>query len=513
MKTSEMNLSNENEQLKQEVAELRAKLSWYEEQHRLGQLKKYGAKSEASSHQLSFFDEAEGSASAHEKEPTIEEIKYTRKKRVGKRDEDLADLPVEELHYELNQKERSCPDCAHELHDMGSDVRREIKIIPAKAIVVEHIRHKYACRQCQTKGMTTPIIKADAPTPPIPGSLASPSSIAFIMSQKYAEGLPLYRQEKYLNGLGVNLSRQTMANWMILSTERHLVKIYEHLKVQLLSQDIICADETPVQVLKEDDRKATTKSTMWLYRSGKTDKPIVLFDYRTTRASKHPKAFLNGFSGFLQTDGYVGYRAIPNVTLMGCFAHARRYFHDAVKAGSPKNAGAAQIGLDYCNQLFAIERTLSDEQYSSEKRKLYRQEHSQVTLNAFLVWLKTTKPEITPKSLTAKAITYCLNQWRYLTAFLHDGRIDISNNQAERSIKPFVIGRKNWLFSDTQKAATASSIIYSLIETAKENGLIPFQYLKFLLEHIPNLKPDDNLDHLMPWHNSIPDDCFPPTKR
>jgi hypothetical protein len=327
------------------------------------------------------------------------------------------------------------------------------------------------------------------------------------MNSKYVEGMPLYRLEQALARLGVELSRQTMANWMILGADRWFSQIYDRLHEHLLKLDILQADETTLQVLHEDGRAANSKSYIWLYRSGRYGPPIVLFDYQTTRAGKHPQQFLSGFKGYLQIDGYAGYNGLRDVILAGCWSHARREFADALKA-LPAGKGSAPViareGLEFCNKVFAIERDLHD--LTPEERFKKRLELSRPVLDEFSAWLKIQLPRVLPKSALGEAIRYCRNQWDRLETFLLDGRLEVDNNRSERSIKPFVIGRKGWLFSNTPRGARASAVIYSIVETAKENGLNPFNYLCYLFEWLPNLGGND-LDELLPWSSSLPASC------
>jgi hypothetical protein len=282
------------------------------------------------------------------------------------------------------------------------------------------------------------------------------------------------------------------------------------MKEYLLKQDILHADETTLQVLHEPGKSAESQSYLWLYRTGRMEPPIVLYDYRSSRGGEHPRNYLAGFSGYLH-DGYPGYHKVKDVTLVGCWAHARRKFDEALKALPPsqdKTETAAQQGLQFCNQLFAIERELKD--MSPEDRYTIRQERSHPVLDAYLAWLRQQRSRTLPKSALGQAITYNLNQWDKLTAFLKDGRLEIDNNRSERSIKPFVIGRKNWLFANTTRGAKASSIIYSVIETAKENHLNPFKYLMYLFEQLPQLPDPKNLealDGLLHWSPSLPLTC------
>lgn len=507
-------LQEEHAALKRQYAELTAKLEWFEEQFRLAQNRRFSSSSERSHpDQMSLlFDEVEVSADLKVQEPTLETVTYERRKARKNRKDHFEELPVETKEYFLPEDEQICGVCDGSLHPMSTQVRRELKIIPAQVKVVEHVQHVYGCRTCEKQGTSTPIVTAPMPKPVIPKSLASASAIAYVLSQKFVDGLPLYRQEQHLARLGVALSRQTMANWVLNACEKHLVPLYERMRHYLLQRDILQADETPLQVLREPGRAAETQSTMWMYRTGRDGPPIVTFEYQSTRAGKHPETFLTGFSGYLQVDGYAGYdRLAPTVTLVGCWAHARRKFDEALKAlpSSKRSSGpvAAQVGLDYCNRLYAIERALKGT--SPQRRKDQRDKLSAPVLVEFKGWLDEQILQTLPKSTLGQAINYCLNQWDKLIAFLQDGRLDIDNNRSERSIKPFVIGRKNWLFANTPRGAKVSSIAYSMVETAKENGLKPFEYLTYLFERLPNIETDDPraLDALLPWSETLPDMC------
>jgi len=494
------------------LAEMSAQLEYLKEQFRLNQHKRFGRSSEkVDPNQLSIFNEAEVEAKPEAPEPVLEEvITYRRRKQQGQREEMLKDLPVEVIEYHLPLEEQVCSCCGEDLHEMSTEVRQELKIVPAKVSVVKHVRHVYACRRCEREDVKTPIVTAPMPRPVLPGSLASASSMAYIMGQKYVEGLPLYRQEQYWANLGVELSRQTLANWMVQGAERWLYPMYDRMHEHLLKEDILHADETSLQVLREPGKSAESTSYMWLFRTGRASPPIVLYDYQTTRASKHPSRFLSGFKGYLHVDGYAGYSALSDVTLVGCWAHARRKFDEALKALPPDEAKAdvpAREGLNFCNQLFAIEGKLKEE--TPEQRKKQRIEMSRPVLEAFLAWLNYYTPRVLPKSAFGQAITYCKNQWPKLVAFMEDGRLELDNNRSERAIKPFVIGRKNWLFANTPKGAKASATIYSVVESAKENGLNPYSYLEYLFEMLPNidLANKSALDELMPWAEDLPERC------
>lgn len=505
-------LQNKCAMLEQQNAELMAKLNWFQEQYRLSQIKRFGSSSEHTHpEQMQIFNEAESEAKPSIPEPQMQDVTgHRRKKQSGKREAQLEKLPAEIIEYTLPPEEQVCACCGGTLHEMSTEIRQEIKVIPAHVSVTKHVRHVYACRHCEREGTEAKIVTAHMPAPPLPGSIASPTAMAYIMTQKFADGLPLYRQEQQLARYGLELSRQTMANWMVQGSERWLRPLYERMHEHLLMQNIIHADESTLQVLREPGRSAESTSYMWLYQTGREGPPIVLYDYQTTRASKHPRQFLSGFKGYAHVDGYSGYNGLPDVTLVGCWAHARRKFDEALKAlpANQRNAPVtAKEGLAFCNQLFAIERELKD--VTPKERHQARFERSSPVLEAFLAWLKYQSPRVLPKSALGQAIAYCRNQWDKLEAFLKDGRLELDNNRAERSIKPFVIGRKNWLFSNTPKGAKASATIYSIVESAKANGLNPYNYLVYLFEKLPNINIADQsaLDELLPWSKLLPAEC------
>ena len=492
-----------------------AEIQWYREQLGLAKSRLYAPSSEQMlTGQDSLFNEAEALADPIAPEPECQTLpKAKRSKQSGQREMQLENLPVEEIEYTLPQEERVCPQCEGSLHEMGHDERREVKVIPAEFILVVHKRAKYACRNCNRNEIHTPILTAPAPETAFPNSLASPSCVAYIMNRKFVEGTPLYRQEASLLRSGFAVSRQTMANWM-LSAASWLERIYGRMHTLLLTRDIGHGDETTLQVLKEDGRAAQTNSYMWLYHSGRDGPPIVLFEYQTTRASAHPRTFLTGFTGYLHVDGYGGYDGLPGVILVGCWAHARRKFVEALKVIAPaarKEGAIAAAGLAFCDQLFAIERDLHE--VTPEERKAGREARSKLLLEEFRIWLDAYAGTVLPKSALGGAIRYCLNQWSKLTAFLLDGRLEIDNNRSERAIKPFVIGRKNWLFSNTPRGATASAVIYSIVETAKENGVDPQAYLTYLFEQLPNiaLKGPAAVDDLLPWAEPVQGHCRVPS--
>ena len=477
------------------------------EEIRLFRAKRFGASSEhseLSGQGILLFNEAEALSCPSLAEPLLEEVVTVKKRRPkGKREADLSKLPVSRIDYELSEEERICPECEGLMHEMGIDVRREVEYIPASYTVIEHATHVYACRCCQKDAEHTPIIKADSPRPLFPGSLASASLLAYVLCDKYLYHLPLYRQEAAFSADGLNLSRQTLSNWVVAAAEEWLYGIYGKMKQKLVASSVIMADETPLMVLKEPGRKSGQKSYMWLYRTGGSEKvPIVLYEYRRTRSHEHPKAFLKEFEGYCQADGYSGYHKLPErICVVGCWAHCRRKFDEALK-GIPeekRKGSLAEAGMSYINALFALERKFAG--MSPKDRHEARNEKSVPIAEELYEWAKSANA--VPKSLVGRAINYLFEQRTYLMRVFEDGRLEISTNRAERSVKPFVIGRKAWLFSNTSRGAEASAVIFSIVESAKENRLSVFEYLKYLFEQLPNATSSD-IDDFLPWSESLP---------
>ncbi len=489
--------------LVQEIGYLKAQM-------RVLQMKRFGSSSEKTNKdqmQL-FFNEAEATARPLVPEPdliTVPEHKRAKKKR--KRTLDLDGLPQNIIEYRLPEEELACSCCGNERHIMGSDKTCELRFVPAEISVDVHVQYLYSCRHCEGHGdgSSPVVIAAPKPNRAFLGSIASPSLVSHIIEEKYVKAVPLYRQEQQWIRQGTAISRQNMSNWVLHAADNWLKPIYDAMKTVLRQQDIVHVDETSVQVLSEKGKKAQSKSYMWLYSTGRYGPPIVLFEYQPSRAAKHPLKFLKGFKGYLSSDGYAAYKKIPNTINVGCWAHARRRFDEAVKAaGKGAKNSKAKEGLKFCNQLFTIEKELAN--CEPEKRYDQRLQHSKPVLELFLVWLKEINEVCVQKSHLGKAINYCLDQWETLNNFLLDGRLEIHNNRAERSIKPFVIGRKNFLFCVTPRGADASAITYSVVESAKANGLKPFEYIEYLLTQLPN-STSQELKKYLPWSEDIPEQC------
>jgi len=326
-------------------------------------------------------------------------------------------------------------------------------------------------------------------------------------SQKFVMGIPLYRQEQEWERNGILLSRQTMSNWLIKATGEWLKPIYNRLHELLCAEDVAHADETTLQVLHEPGKTPQSKSYMWVYRtSGDAKHQIVLYDYQPSRSGKHPAAFLKDYTGYLHADGYnVYHTGLPkDIIVIGCWAHCRRKFDEALKIIPEKERNGTETmrGKQYCDRLFALEREYAelptDDNYSA--RYEARMKRSKPVMDEFFAWAESSGA--LPKMPLGKAVKYTLDQKLWLERILLDGCLEISNNRAERSVKPFVIGRKNWLFSNTPCGADASAVLYSLVETAKENGLTPFDYLTSVFRLAPNLPLGSSVDSLFPWNLS-----------
>ena len=502
-------LRAENKALKERIAELEQQVGLLTEAIRLARQKRFGASSEHSSEeameQLSLlFNEAEVYAdqTAKEDDSSVAVAAHKRhKKHEYTLDELPENVPVEVVEHRLPEEALVCPNCGDTMTEIGKEVRRRLKLVPAKAVVVEDWYYTYACRNCEKENTETPVVKAAREPNFIPGSFATPEAAAHLMVQKFVMGSPLYRQEQELKRQGISLSRQTMSNWLLWSAEHLLQPVYDRLHEELLKREVLHADETTLQVLHEPGKTAQSNSYMWLYRtSGDTGRPIVLFDYQPGRGACHPKTFLSGFKGYLHTDGYGVYHKLPEITVVGCWAHARRKFDEAMKSlpkGKARNSSAAQ-GLAYCNLLFKIEEGLAG--LSPKERHDQRLKQAKPVLDALSAWANTRTAA--PKSALGKALSYLKDQWPYLLNYLKDGRLELSNNRAERSIKPFVIDRKNFLFANTPSGAKSSAVIFSLIQTAAENGLDPYRYLTWLLSSAAemDLAQSQNARLLLPWN-------------
>jgi transposase len=485
-------------ELEKQVNRLESRNQFLEEQFRLAQQKQFGASSEGHPGQGELFNEAEELVAETPVEK--EDISYTHNK--PKRKPLPKTLPREVVIHDIAEEDKVCACCNNELHKIGEDKAEKLEFIPAQVKVIEHVRPKYACRACEKSGISNHIKQAPVPPSVIPKGYATPSLLSQIITSKYQFGLPLYRQEAMFKQYGIELSRKTMADWMLRCADL-LTPLYDRLHELILKQGVIAADETTLKVVSEDK----VKCYMWVYTSGadspegalpNTDTPnIVLYDYQSSRAGQCAVDYLQGYNGYLQVDGYAGYHK-TQATLAGCWAHARRKFVEAKTAQGKKSSGRADWALNHIQKLYRIEAQIKGS--PPDERQKIRQEKSTILLKQFEAWLIKSESQVLAKSKLGEAITYCLNQWGKLNTYTQDGHLNIDNNRAERAIKPFVIGRKNWLFSNTASGAKASATLYSVIETAKANGIMPFDYMMYLLEQVS--QPDHDIEQLLPWRSA-----------
>ncbi len=467
-----------------------------EEENALLRQRLFGRKSEQTTDlatpQLALFNEAESIA-----EPVgedVEEEVVAPAKRRGKRKPLPADLPRIEVIHELPEHELTCA-CGCRKHVIGEEVSEQLEIVPMQIRVIKHVRKVYGCRDCETAPVT-----ADKPAQLIEKSMASPSVLAMLLTTKYVDGLPLHRFEKVLSRHGIDIPRQTLARWVIQCGE-HFQPLLNLMRDSLLASRVIHCDETRIQVLKEPDREPSSQSWMWVQTGGPPDKPVILFDYSTSRSQEVPTRLLNGYCGYLMTDDYAGYNALgaqDGVERLGCWAHARRKFVEAQKLQPKGKTGRADIALKLISKLYGIE--IAYKESSDEYRKNGRQDLSLKVMSELKAWMEKTLPYMTTQNALGKAVTYLANNWSKLERYVEQGYLPIDNNTAERAIRPFVIGRKNWLFSDTPKGAMASAQLYSLVETAKANGQEPYAWLRHALERLPQASSVEDYEALLPWN-------------
>ena len=492
-------LGNENEKAQSKIKnltlqnkELNANYTWLLQQLKLSKKKIYGSSAEKIAEdygQLNLFNEAEMERQPIAVEPKIEEITYKRKKASKRKQREIyGDLPVEEIIYDIPEEEKICENCKSEMSFMKYEVRRELKIVPAKVTVVEHKRAVYVCKNCDKNGIESSFKTAKSTPALIEKSLVSSSMLAYIMNQKFTCAMPLYRQEQEFKRMGINLSRQTMANWMIKGANL-LKPVYEEMRKRLVSKSFLHADETPLEVLNEPGKEPTSKSYMWVYKTGKHEgKPIVLYKYEVGRSGSFPKQFLKGFEGYLHCDGWTGYDKVENIKRCGCWAHLRRYFLNAVEVQEDKSDYSTIAGQGFLmiEKIFSLEKQKDNNsnEYTLDEIAEIRKTQSVQKVQEFFEFCEKNQGVTLPKSLTGRAITYALNQKETLETFLENPKIELTNNSAERAVKPFVIGRKNWLFCNTPDGASSSAIIYSIIETAKANNLNPYEYLEQIFSNI-----------------------------
>ena len=492
-------LIQERDNLKDEISLLRKKL--------------FGSSSEKRvidfPGQLNLFNEAE-----LEQDPSIAETEElaailpeeTPKKRKTRATdaERFKGIPVIKKYIDIPEEDKTCPVCSTPLVKIGEEfVRRELVFIPAKLKVVEIYSFNYSCPECSKRDI--PVMKKGKDGKPhMLYGMASAGTVAWVMYQKFCNSLPYCRQEKDWKQYGAAITRATMANWVIRNSEAFFRPMYEYFHRKLLERNFLMADETPLQVLHEEGRRAQTKSYMWLFRSGEDGGiPIILYKYSPTRAGDNAVEFLQEFNGYLMCDGYSGYNKVSNAKRTACWAHIRRYLTDAIPKGKQLDYTQPSVqGMMYINQLFHLEDVIKAEHSSFDAIKKARLEKEKPIVEGFLSWLDKQNP--VRGSRMDKAVTYIQNRRDYLMTYLEDGRCSFSNNLSENAIRPFTVGRKNWLFCDTPHGAQASAIVYTMVEMAKANGVNVYHYLTYLLEKLPDDSMSDNeLDQLAPWNEKV----------
>lgn len=462
-----------------------------------------------------FFNEAEAVCDLTAPEPDDLELKVPKKKKqAGKKAADIESLPVRRIDHYMSEDELTAEFGENGWKQLPDAVSRCYKFIPASVEVEEHHIGVYSSK------LDEHMVKASHPRSLLHGSLVSPSLAAAVINGKYVNAVPLYRLEKEFERYGLAITRQNMANWMIRLGEEYLGPIYDHLHKLLYGYHVIQADETPVRVNK-DGRPAGSQSYMWVYRSGfmYPERQIILYEYQKTRNASHPRNFLKDYRGICVTDGYQVYHTLEkereDLRIAGCWVHCRRRFNDALEV-IPKAQREKSVLNLFMKQIQAVYREegkLSG--LSSKERLVQRQLVVKPLVDAFFAYLKQREPDVPKSGKIREAFTYALNQERYLRVFLEDGDVPIDNNASERAIRGFCIGKKNWEMIDTVNGATSSAIIYSIAETAKANGLKPFNYFEYLLTEIPKHADDKNTDFLtdlLPWSLALPENIRKPEK-
>ncbi|MEG0856278.1 MAG: IS66 family transposase [Terrisporobacter sp.] len=478
--------------------------------------KLFGKSSEqVDSHQITLFNEAEKECDLRKDEPTLEEITYIRKKpsqNTGKKD-NLSNLEVVVIEHKLSQDKAICNECNTPLIEIGKKEKDLLKYIPAKLYIERHVTYSYACKSCEEISEEANIISTTSPKTLLHKSMASNELLAHSICLKYLYSLPLYRQENYFKMLDVKLSRQTLSNWM-MGAAREFNIVYDFMRKELLKSNYIQADETTLKVIDNAGKESKSKKYMWLYKTHGDNDSIIIYDYQPTRSSSCPKAFLGDYSGYLQTDGYTGYNKVENAKRIYCLAHIRRKYYDIVsnldKVALKKSR--AIIGFNYCEEIYKVEKELREAYGEDEKffeiRYKERVRYLAPIFDKFQKYVQVELENALPKSPLGQALQYSQKLLPYMKTILEDGSLEVDNNAAERSIKPFVIGRKNWLFCNNKKGANSSAIIYSIIETSKSNNLAVEKYLVYLMDFISsNPNPEEEyLLKVMPWSETLPED-------
>jgi transposase len=533
-KLSKEELIQKTIQLQTEIEEAQAKVDWYYQQYLLSKQARFGQSSEQAIYgqlELPLFNEAEAFREMVSIEPSPEEIldKAGKKKKSHGKKKNLDGLETVSHVYLLPPEEMYCPECGSPLHEIRPEVTVQLEVVPAKVIVHKHESMIYGCRRCEKDEnvKTKMIIAPGAPKPLIKRSPVTPSFAADFITKKYVDALPFYRQEQDYKRRNIPITRNNLCNWSIRLTNDWFQLIFDRMDEILIAKKAIHCDETEVEVLAEPHRPATCNSYVWVTTTMEREKqtPIALYHYTETRASYQARQILKGFQGYIHCDGYAGYDALQktgakgepamDVTLVACMVHVKRKFKEALKVVKPSDTRytSAAHGVEMIEKIFHIDNQFNG--LSDEERYEKRLELLKPALDEFFAWVNSEMSLVLPKCKYGQAINYASKQEQKVRNVLLDGCLELDNNLAERTVKPFVIGRKNWLFSNTPGGAAASCVQYSIVQTAIMNGLIPFEYLKYLLEEMPkieNLCDYEQLDQLLPWSETIPDYVKAPSK-
>lgn len=488
-----LHLHQSLQQTKNEFTVYKEKYANLLEEIRLAKQQRFAPSSEKNILQPDLFDEAGVELPDEVKEQLEDEVginAYTRKKHPVRR-KLPSYLPREMIIHDITDAEKICS-CGEHLMRIGEEISEQIKYIPAKICVVQHVRPKYACKPCQENVKIAPM-----PVLLLPKSIATPELVAHVIVSKYGDHVPLYRQEAIWERMEVDMPRSSLCGWTIKTAElcEPLVNL---LQKNIVANDYAQADETRVQVLNEIGRDNRTGSYMWVYRGG-GEKPSIVYEYQETRGGYHAQRFLAGFKGYLQSDAFSGYNWANNadeIIHVGCHAHARRPFAELAK--THRSSGLAHDAIKFYRKLYGIEKEARENQYTPEARYQLRQEKSLPVLIALKKWLDHHLTKTSEQGALGKAIRYCIAHWDELNNYLKDGRIEIDNNLVENAIRPFALGRKNWLFNASPTGAKAGVIFFSLIETCKANNIEPYQYLCAMLSRIRGCATEDDYRKLLP---------------
>ena len=485
------NILHQNET---ELASYKEKYIRLLEELRLEKQQRFSPSSEKNILQPDIFDEAAVPLPEEIQEQLEEgiEVKAHTRTNHPKRRPLPQELPRETIMYDMGDAEKICA-CGEALVRIGEEITEQLKYIPAQLSVVQHVRPKYACKPCQDNVKIAPM-----PVLFLPKTLATPELVAHTIIAKYCDHLPLYRQEGIWQRLDIDLPRSSLCGW-ILKTAELCLPLVTLLQQNIRQYDYAQADETTVQVLDEVGRDNTANSYMWVYRGGDPAKPSIVYEYQETRGGYHAQTFLAGFKGYLQTDAYSGYDWAEkeyHIIPVGCLAHARRPFAEFAKLS--KKSGSGYEALSHFQKLYAIEKQARENHFSAQARYELRQSKAPPILAEFKEWLENRLLKTPEQGKLGQALRYCLTHWTNLTHYLKDGRIEIDNNLIENAIRPFAMGRKNWLFAGSPSGAKAGAILYSLIETCKANNIEPYRYFCAMLHRIRHCKTDEDYRQLLP---------------